>query len=142
MHKKRALTIGIAALAIAAPVAQANPANSIQPAHVYFGAVHSGSHPNRIVRLHNGTGALERITSIGVSGSGGGKFTLVGKSALIDATLLPRCVVGMRLGVGGSCVFDVRVHTTRVGWWRSVLGVHFDSGNFGSAELRAHVVAP
>jgi len=49
-RKHIAALVTIAALA--SPVAaQADPANSMQPGHLYYGNVQSGQHPNRIVTL-------------------------------------------------------------------------------------------
>lgn len=141
MHRKFLAAAALAAALAAPAAAQANPANSIQPAHVYFGTVQSGSHPNRIVTLRNGTGAYQQIAGIRVAGSGGYVFTLPANTALIQATGLPMCRVGMGLQPGARCVLDVRVHTIRAGWWRSVLSVVYGSGQFNSSELRAHVVA-
>jgi hypothetical protein len=47
----------------------------------------------------------------------------------------------MTLQPGARCVLDVRVHTTRAGWWRSVLSVVYGNGWFNSSQLEAHVVA-
>jgi len=142
MKGKRATTIAsiIATLTvlIVAAAAHANVQNSLQPAHVYFGRVPAGQHPNRLVTLHNGTGRQETIGRIGIAGAGGYVFTMVGRSALLTASPYPRCVVGMTLAPGARCVIDVRVHTLRAGWWRSVLSVTTNTG-FQSAELRAHV---
>lgn len=141
MSHRKTLSVGVAIAALAAPtVAQANPQNSFQPAHVYFGAVQSGTHPNKVAVLHNGTGAPRRIKTIAVSGSGGYVFTTPQNTAMLAATGLPACKVGMKLAAGARCAIDVRVHTVRVGWWRSVLSVVYGNGWFNSAELRAHVV--
>lgn len=137
----RAAVAAAAILAVGAGVASANPANSLQPGHVYFGAVPTGTHPNRLVTLHNGTGAAYTLETIAISGSGGGKFTLVAGTKLLAASGLARCRAGLTLLPGSRCAFDVRVHTTRVGWWRSVLSVVPSNGRFNSAELRAHVVS-
>jgi hypothetical protein len=142
MHMKRALTIGIAVLAIAAPAAQAAPIdNSIQPGRLFFGTVQSGQHPNRLVTMRNGTGAAHRIGTIAIAGAGGYVFTSPANTALLQASPYPRCQVGLRLAPGARCVLDVRVHTVRVGWWRSVLRVAYQNGWNNSAQLEAHVVA-
>jgi len=124
-----------------AGIAHANPENSMQPAHVYFGTVQSGQHPNKFVTLHNGTGVAETLKTIAVSGSGGYVFTLPAPPVFSEMTLF-RCQEGMTLKPGARCLIDVRVHTTRAGWWRSVLRVVSTTGWFNSSELRAHVVAP
>jgi hypothetical protein len=136
-------SIGTALLVLIATVgvAQANVRNSIQPAHVYFGTVQTGDHPNRLVTLHNGTGANETIETVAISGSGGYVFTLAANTALLKGAGVPRCRTGLVLAPGMRCALDVRVHTVRVGWWRSVLRVTSSQGNFNSSELRAHVVA-
>jgi hypothetical protein len=141
MHRKY-LTIGvaIAALTIAA-TAQASVKNSIQPGKLVFGNVVSGQHPNRVVTLHNGTGQPRRIKTIGVAGAGGYVFTLPLNTAMLASSGLPRCVVGMVLPAGARCALDVRVHTTRVGWFRSVLRVVYRNGWMNSGQLEAHVVA-
>lgn len=133
--------VGVLALLCVTGVAQANARNSIQPAHVYFGTVQSGQHPNRIATLHNGTGAPETINGIAINGSGGYVFTLAANTAALAGQPYPRCKVGMTLAAGARCAIDVRVHTVRAGWWRSVLRVTSTGGNFNSAELRAHVVS-
>lgn len=139
MYRFTSLAAVIAASLVVASSAMANPANSFQPAHVYFGDVPSGSHPNKLVTLHNGTGAAYTLETIAISGSGGRKFTLVGRSALLSSSKYPRCRAGLTLAPGARCVFDVRVKTTQAGWWRSVLSVVPSNGQFNSAELRAHV---
>lgn len=136
-----ALGVFVFALAVAATPSHANVRNSFQPAHVYFGDVQAGQHPNRLAILHNGTGRVQRIATIGVSGSGGYVFTLSRNTALLAASGLPTCRVGESLPVGARCAVDVRVHTVRPGWWRSVLRVTYAGGVFNSAELRAHVIA-
>lgn len=138
-------TITLAALALVAvaavPVAaSANARNSMQPAHVYFGAVKSGQHPNRIVTLHNGTGAPETVKAVAVAGAGGYVFTISANTAALAATNLPRCKPGLVLAAGARCAIDVHLHTVRVGWFRSVLRVTSTGGNFNSSELRAHVI--
>jgi hypothetical protein len=141
-HKKLTAAVTIAALAIAAPVAQAAPSdNSIAPGRTFFGQVTSGQHPNRLVTLHNGTGKAHRIATIGISGSGGYVYTLPMNTALIQASGLPMCRVGLRLAAGAKCALDVRVHTVRAGWWRSVLRVAYANGWNNSGQLEAHVVA-
>lgn len=141
---KRSTLTGVLAAVVACGVfaapAAANPANSIQPAHIYFGDVSSGNHPNRLAVLHNGTGQRQRIDRIAVSGAGGYVFTLPTNTALLNSSGLRTCILGTVLAPGGSCAIDVRVHTLRPGWWRSVLRVVYVSGVFNSAELRAHVV--
>jgi hypothetical protein len=141
MHKKRAFIIGIAALAIAAPATQASVKNSIHPGKTVFGQVTSGTHPNRLVTLHNGTGHARRIATISIAGGGGFKFTLAANTMLIENQQYPMCKVGMQLAAGARCVMDVRVHTVRVGWWRAVLSVTYGNGWFNSGQLEAHVVA-
>jgi hypothetical protein len=140
-HRK--LSIGIAVLAATAALAataQASARNSIAPGRLFFGTVQSGQHPNRLVTLKNGTGAAHRIGTIAISGSGGYVYTLPA-NALTTTSPYPRCVVGLRLAAGARCVLDVRVHTVRVGWWRSVLRVAYQNGWNNSAQLEAHVVA-
>ena len=138
MNGKRALIIGIAALAIAAPSAQANARNSLQPAHVFYGQVVSGQHPVRMLTLKNRSGHTWKLSAFKVAGAGGGIFTVVNRDG---------CRAGLSLKSGESCQFGVRVKATRLGWFRSVLRVCYtengvkSSGFFGSAELRAHVVA-
>src|SRR5690349_10923862 len=139
-RKSLAAGVTIAALILPATAA-ANPANSIQPAHVYFGTVQSGDHPNRLVTLHNGTGAPETIKTVAISGAGGYVFTVAANTALLASQPYPRCKTGMTLAAGARCAIDVRVHTVRAGWWRSVLRVTMTNGWFNSSELRAHVVA-
>jgi hypothetical protein len=129
----------IAALCLAA-VAQANTKNSMQPAHVYFGTVHSGHHPNMLVTLHNGTGAAETIKTVAISGSGGYVFTLAANTTLLAGQPYPRCKPGLVLAAGARCAIDVRLHTVRPGWFRSVLRVVYTDGWFNSSELRAHVI--
>jgi len=132
--------IGVIALLCIAVVAQASVKNSIQPGKLVFGQVASGQHPNRIVTLHNGTGANRRIKTIGIAGSGGYVFTMPKNTAALAATGLPTCTVGMVLPAGARCAIDIRVHTVRVGWWRSVLRVVYRNGWFNSGQLEAHVV--
>lgn len=115
--------------------------NSVQPGRTFFHTVHSGDHPNRIVTLHNGTGANRRIARIAVSGSGGYVFTLPSGTSELLATGLPECRVGMILPAGSRCALDVRVHTVRVGWWRSVLQIVYRNGWNNSGSLEAHVVS-
>jgi hypothetical protein len=139
---RKFLTIGVAVLALAsAGTAAANEKNSIQPAHVYFGTVQSGQHPVKIVKLLNRSGHTWDLTGFAIAGSGGYVFTLVS----MDGTT---CRSGETLKTGESCQIAIRVHTVRQGWFRSVLRATYSEGNqtssafFGSAELRAHVVAP
>lgn len=140
-HRKRALIIGIATLAIAAPIAQAAPSdNSVQPGRTFFGQVVSGDHPNKLVTLRNGTGAAHRIGTIAIAGAGGYVFTSPANTALLQASPYPRCVVGMRLAAGARCALDIRVHTVRVGWFRSVLRIVYRNGWMNSGQLEAHVV--
>ena len=142
-HKKRgaAIVAGLMLVLLAlAGSGFANAKNSLQPARVYFGQVTSGQHPNRIVTLHNGTGAAQTIKRIGIAGSGGYVFTIAANTALLAAQPYPRCTVGLDLAPGARCAIDVRVHTVRAGWFRSVLSVVYVTGWFNSSELRAHVV--
>ena len=145
MKRYRILPWMLAVLSIGAVVyagsAAASADNSIQPGRTFFHTVHSGTHPNKLVRLHNGTGANRRIGSIRIAGSGGYVFTLASNSPLLDSQSLPECRVGMILPAGASCALDVRVHTVRVGWWRSVLSVVYRNGWFNSGSLEAHVVS-
>lgn len=141
--QKRGLIIIATLMAMclaAAASAMANARNSMQPAHVYFGHVLTGHHPNRLVTLHNGTGTAETIKTIAIGGSGGYVFTLAANTTILADSGLPRCKDGMTLAAGARCALDVRVHTVRAGWWRSVLRVVSTSGWFNSSELRAHVV--
>jgi hypothetical protein len=140
-HKKRGLAVVgavmIVMLALAAS-AFANQANSLQPAHVFYGQVTSGQHPVRMLTLKNRSGHTWKLSAFKVAGAGGSVFTAVSRDG---------CVVGLSLKSGESCQFGVRVKATRLGWFRSVLRVCYtengekSSGFFGSAELRAHVVA-
>jgi hypothetical protein len=139
MHRKSTLAaVVIAALALAG-TASANVANSIQPAHVYFGTVQSGDHPVKTVTLKNRSGHTWKLTKFSIAGSGGYVFTLV----KMDGTT---CLLGETIKTGVSCRLAIRLHTVRNGWWRSVLRVVYtqdgqsNSAFFGSAELRAHVV--
>lgn len=130
------------AVLASAATAAANIKNSIQPAHVYFGTVQAGDHPNKLVTLHNGTGKAQVINrSVAISGAGGYVFTTPTATAAIRSSGLPECMLGTRLAPGARCVIDVRVHTVRAGWWRAVLRVVYADGTFNSAELRAHVVS-
>jgi len=139
----RRATLAICAIALAiivAPAAaHASPANSIQPGRTFFHNVPSGDHPNRLVTLHNGTGQPHRIATIAISGAGGYVFTTPVNTPELAAQPLPTCRVGMRLAAGGSCAIDVRVHTTRRGWWRSVLRVVYRNRWFNSGQLEVHV---
>ena len=145
MKRYQILPAALAVLSLGAVVyagsAVASADNSIQPGRTFFHTVHSGDHPNRIVTLHNGTGKLRRIGSIQIAGSGGYVFTIASGTALLDATGLPECRVGLAIPAGGKCALDVRVHTVRVGWWRSVLSVVYRNGWFNSGSLEAHVVS-
>jgi len=132
--------IGVIALLCIAVVAQASVKNSVQPGKLVFGQVVSGQHPNRLVTLHNGTGANRRIKTIGIAGSGGYVFTMPKNTAALAATGLPTCTVGLVLPAGAKCAIDIRVHTVRVGWWRSVLHIVYRNGWFNSGSLEAHVV--
>ena len=134
-----ALTIAMLALAASA---FASTKNSIQPGRTFFHTVTAGQHPNRLVTLHNGTGAPRRIKTIAISGSGGYVFTIAANTALLADSGLPRCKVGLSLAPGARCAIDVRVHTVRVGWFRSVLRVVYTDGWFNSGSLEAHVVSP
>jgi hypothetical protein len=141
-HRKSiAATIIVAALVIAAP-AYGNVKNSMQPAHVYYGTVMSGDHPDKLVTLHNGTGATQTIDTVDISGSGGYVFTLAANTPILANSGLPRCKPGLVLPAGARCAIDVRLHTLRPNWFRSVLSVVYVNGWFNSSELRAHVVAP
>jgi hypothetical protein len=140
-HRK--LSIGIAALVATvalAATAQASVKNSIQPGKLVFGQVTSGQHPNRLVTLRNGTGQAQRIATIAIAGAGGYVFTSPANTALLEASPYPRCQVGLRLAPGARCVLDIRVHTVRVGWFRSVLRVVYQNGWMNSGQLEAHVV--
>jgi len=139
-RKSLAALVTIAALA-SPVVAQASVKNSMQPGRTFFGQVTSGIHPNRLVVLRNGTGIIQQINRIGVAGSGGYIFTLPANTPLLKASGLTRCRVGLVLPAGTRCAFDVRVHTKRPGWWRSVLSATYTSGVFNSGQLEAHVVA-
>jgi hypothetical protein len=134
-------TVVVAVLAVAA-AAYANAKNSMQPAHVYYGTVVSGQHPDRLITLHNGTGAPQTIDTVSISGSGGYVFTLAANTPLLADSGLPRCKPGLELPARASCAIDVRVHTLRPNWFRSVLSVVYTNGWFNSSELRAHVVTP
>jgi hypothetical protein len=114
----------------------------MQPAHVYYGTVVSGQHPDRLITLHNGTGAPQTIDTVSISGSGGYVFTLAANTPLLADSGLPRCKPGLELPARASCAIDVRVHTLRPNWFRSVLSVVYTNGWFNSSELRAHVVTP
>jgi hypothetical protein len=136
-----AATVVVAMLVVAA-AAYGNANNSMQPAHVYFGTVVSGSHPDRLVTLHNGTGAAQKIDTVEISGSGGYVFTLAANTPILAGSGLRRCKPGLVVPAGASCAIDVRLHTLRPSWFRSVLSVVYMDGWFNSSELRAHVVAP
>lgn len=125
------LAVVLAAL-VFATAATASLKNSIQPGRTFFGAVKSGNHPVKTLTLHNGTGATQTIKVIGISGSGGYVFTL---------TSAGTCHVGTTLAPGQTCTFSVRVHTRRVGWFRSVLRAVYANGWNNSAQLEAHVVS-
>jgi len=125
-----------------ARTAYGNVKNSMQPAHVYFGTVMSGDHPDRLITLHNGTGATQTIDTVNISGSGGYVFTLAANTPILADSGLPRCKPGLVLPDGARCAIDVRVHTLRPNWFRSVLSVIYTNGWFNSSELRAHVVSP
>jgi hypothetical protein len=131
----------VAALVFAA-TAYGDAKNSMQPAHVYFGTVVSGDHPDRLVTLHNGTGETQTIGTVGISGSGGYVFTLAANTPILARSDLPRCKPGLELPAGARCAIDVRLHTVRPGWFRSVLSVVYANGWFNSSELRAHVMTP
>jgi hypothetical protein len=139
--KSLATTVIVAALVVAAP-AYGNAKNSMQPAHVYYGTVVSGNHPDKLITLHNGTGATQTIDTVGISGSGGYVFTLAANTPILADSGLPRCKPALVLPAGARCAIDVRLHTLRPNWFRSVLSVVYASGWFNSSELRAHVVAP
>lgn len=121
--------------------ALASAANSIQPGRTFFHTVHSGNHPNKLVVLHNGTGAPRRIATISIAGSGGYVFTLPVNTPALASSGLPTCKVGMVLPAGGKCARDIRVHTVRVGWWRSVLRIAYRNGWNNSGQVEAHVVS-
>jgi hypothetical protein len=130
----------IVAVLVVAAAAYGNAKNSMQPAHVYYGTVVSGDHPDKLVTLHNGTGATQKIDTVAVSGSGGYVFTLAANTPILAESGLPRCKPGLVLPAGARCAIDVRLHTLRPGWFRSVLSVVYVEGWFNSSELRAHVV--
>ena len=132
----------IVAMLVFAGAAYGNVKNSMQPAHVYFGTVMSGDHPDRLITLHNGTGATQTIDTVNISGSGGYVFTLAANTPILADSGLPRCKPGLVLPDGARCAIDVRVHTLRPNWFRSVLSVIYTNGWFNSSELRAHVVSP
>jgi hypothetical protein len=138
-RKSIAATVIVATLVMAAS-AYGDVKNSMQPAHVYFGTVASGDHPDRLVTLHNGTGATQTIDTVDISGSGGYVFTLAANTPILANSGLPRCKPGLELPAGARCAIDVRVHTLRPSWFRSVLSVVYANGWFNSSELRAHVV--
>lgn len=131
--------IALVVIAASSTAAHASATNSIQPGRTFFHNVASGSHPNRLVALHNGTGAARRIATIAISGAGGYVFTTPVNTPELDAQSLPTCRVGMILPAGASCAIDVRVHTTRRGWWRAVLRVVYRNGWFNSGQLEVHV---
>ncbi|HXD69643.1 MAG TPA: hypothetical protein VN615_07260 [Gaiellales bacterium] len=141
-HRKLIAATVVAAVLVVAAAAYANTKNSMQPAHVYYGTVVSGQHPDRLITLHNGTGARQTIDTVDISGSGGYVFTLAANTQLLADSGLPRCKPGLVLPARASCSIDVRVHTLRPSWFRSVLSVVYTNGWFNSSELRAHVVAP
>jgi len=141
-HRKFVAATVVAAVLVVAAAAYANAKNSMQPAHVYYGTVVSGQHPDRLITLHNGTGTAQTIDTVDISGSGGYVFTLVANTPLLADSGLPRCKPGLVLRDGGRCAIDVRVHTLRASWFRSVVSVVYTNGWFNSSELRAHVVAP
>jgi hypothetical protein len=139
--KSLAVTAIVALLVVAAP-AYGNATNSMQPAHVYYGTVVSGNHPDKLITLHNGTGATQTIDTVGISGAGGYVFTLAANTSILANSGLPRCKPGLVLPAGARCAIDVRLHTLRPNWFRSVLSVVYMNGWFNSSELRAHVVSP
>ena len=141
-HRKFLAATVVAAVLVAAAAAYASAKNSMQPAHVYYGTVVSGDHPDRLITLHNGTGASQTIDTVDISGSGGYVFTLAANTPILADSGLPRCRPGLVLPDGARCAIDVRVHTLRPSWFRSVLSVVYTNGWFNSSELRAHVVAP
>jgi hypothetical protein len=141
-HRKFLAATVVAAVLVAAAAAYASAKNSMQPAHVYYGTVVSGDHPDRLITLHNGTGASQTIDTVDISGSGGYVFTLAANTPILAGSGLPRCKPGLVLPDGARCAIDVRVHTLRPSWFRSVLRVVYTNGWFNSSELRAHVVAP
>ena len=141
-HRKFLAATVVAAVLVVAAAAYANANNSMQPAHVYYGTVVSGQHPDRLITLHNGTGTAQTIDTVDISGSGGYVFTLVANTPLLADSGLPRCKPGFELPARASCAIDVRVHTLRPNWFRSVLSVVYTNGWFNSSELRAHVVTP
>ena len=127
-----AVAIGLAA----AGGALASTKNAIQPAHVYFGTVVSGDHPNTLVTLHNGTGRAHKLRVIGFAGANRYKFT--------NPTRPSTCKEGMILAAGATCTIDIRVHTEKVGWWRTALSVRYrplKDARYWTAEVSAHVVA-
>ena len=141
-HRKFLAATVVAAVLVVAAAAYANANNLMQPAHVYYGTVVSGQHPDRLITLHNGTGTAQTIDTVDISGSGGYVFTLVANTPLLADSGLPRCKPGLVLRDGARCAIDVRVHTLRPSWFRSVVSVVYTNGWFNSSELRAHVVAP
>jgi hypothetical protein len=118
-------------LAITASAFATSAQNSISPSHVRFGTVFSGTHPKKMATLHNGSGVTQKIGVVAIAGSGGNKFTLGSGTT---------CVAGLKLAPGATCGLNVRVHTTKNGWWRSVLRVTYTSGWNNSAQLEAHVI--
>ena len=141
-HWKPLAATVIVAMLVFAGAAYGDVKNSMQPGHVYYGTVMSGDHPDRLITLHNGTGATQTIDTVDISGSGGYVFTLAANTPILADSGLPRCKPGLVLPDGARCAIDVRVHTVRPNWFRSVLSVIYTNGWFNSSELRAHVVSP
>lgn len=135
-------TIAVAAAVIAAPAAQANPANTLQPSNVYFGRVVAGQHPERVVTLRNPNAHTMVLRRFLIAGAGGQKFTLVGRKGSIGAT----CRIGLHLTAHTSCTLIYRVKTTKPEYWQAVVSVYYTW--LGHSTLRqangavyAHVVA-
>ncbi|HEY2868884.1 MAG TPA: hypothetical protein VGJ11_05215, partial [Gaiellales bacterium] len=82
-HRKFLAATVVAAVLVAAAAAYASAKNSMQPAHVYYGTVVSGDHPDRLITLHNGTGASQTIDTVDISGSGGYVFTLAANTPIL-----------------------------------------------------------
>lgn len=106
---------------VTAAAVRANPRNTLQPSNVYFGRVHAGQHPERVVTVANHTGSPKVITRFLIAGSGGGKFTLVRSGLGTTAT----CRLGMRLRSRATCTIIVRVKTTVPEFWQAVIDVFY-----------------
>ena len=139
--QKLVLLTTIAATLIAAPTANASPANALQPANVYFGTVASGTHPTTLVTLKNVTGHNQYLRRFDLAGAGGRKFTLTWNGAT--------CKTGLRLAPNATCTLRVRVATTKPEYWQTTLSVYygrrvaFKHGTRGqfNGSVYAHVVA-